>query len=99
MTGPPFRTPLLRAEGVADAQNMGAYLKHKSVNTGFPVLLCTNVTFVATPLHKKRGSRVDAESLLIAESGTLTMPNLVWDRTKSISSVIAPLASQAIVGI
>ena len=43
-------------------------------------------------------SGVDAESVPIAESGTLTIPNIVWDRTKSISAAIAPLASQTIIG-
>ena len=41
---------------------------------------------------------MDAESVPIAESGTLTIPNIVWDRTKSISAAIAPLASQTIIG-
>ena len=41
---------------------------------------------------------MDAESVRIAESGTLTMPDVVWDRTKLISAAIAPLAAQSIVG-
>ena len=41
---------------------------------------------------------MDAESVRIAESGTLTMPDVVWDRTKLISAAIAPLAAQAIIG-
>lgn len=41
---------------------------------------------------------MDAESVRIGEPGTLTMPDVLWDRTKSISAVIAPLAAQAIVG-
>jgi putative transposase len=41
---------------------------------------------------------VDAKSVRIADSGLLTMPDVVWDRTKSISAVIAPLAAQVIVG-
>lgn len=35
---------------------------------------------------------MDAESVRIAEAGTLTMPDDVWDRTKLISVAIAPLA-------
>lgn len=41
---------------------------------------------------------MDVESVRIGESGTLTMPDVVWDRVKSISVVIAPLAANAIVG-
>jgi len=41
---------------------------------------------------------VDAESVRVAESGTLAMPDVLWDRTKLISAAIAPLAAQAIVG-
>lgn len=41
---------------------------------------------------------MDAESAPVAESGTLTMPDAAWDRMKSISAVIAPLAAQAIIG-
>lgn len=41
---------------------------------------------------------MDAESVRIAESGTLTMPDVLWDRTKSISAAIAPLAAQAVIG-
>lgn len=41
---------------------------------------------------------MDAESVRIGESGTLTMPDVAWDRTKLISAAIAPLAAQAIVG-
>jgi hypothetical protein len=41
---------------------------------------------------------VDAESVRIAEAGTLTMPDDVWDRTKLISAAIAPLAAQSVVG-
>lgn len=41
---------------------------------------------------------MDAESVRIAESGTLTMPDVVWDRTKLVSAAIAPLAAQSIVG-
>ena len=41
---------------------------------------------------------MDVESVRIGESGTLTMPDVVWDRMKSISAVIAPLAANAIVG-
>lgn len=33
----------------------------------------------------------------IAESGTMTMPDVVWNRTKSASAAIAPLAAQSIV--
>lgn len=60
---------------------------HGSVNTGFFVLLCT-----------RRGSGVDAESVRIAESGTLTMPDVAWERTKLVSAAIEPLAAQSIVG-
>jgi putative transposase len=41
---------------------------------------------------------VDAESAPIREPGTLTMPDVLWDRTKSVSAVIAPLAARAVVG-
>jgi putative transposase len=41
---------------------------------------------------------VDAESTHIREPGTLTMPEALWDRTKSMSAVITPLAAQAVVG-
>lgn len=41
---------------------------------------------------------MDAKSVRIGEFGTLTMPDAVWDRTKLISAVIAPLAARAIVG-
>jgi putative transposase len=41
---------------------------------------------------------VDVEPVRVGESGTLTMPDVVWNRMKSISVVIAPLAAQAIVG-
>ena len=41
---------------------------------------------------------MDVESVPIAESGTLTMPDDVWHRTKSVSAAIAPLASQTIIG-
>ena len=41
---------------------------------------------------------MDAESVRIAESGTLTMSDVVWDRMKSISAAIAPLAAQSIAG-
>ena len=41
---------------------------------------------------------MDAEPVPIAESGTLTMSDDVWDRTRSVSAVIAPLVTQAIVG-
>jgi putative transposase len=41
---------------------------------------------------------VDSEPVRIGESGTLTMPDVVWDRTKAVSAVIAPLAAKAIVG-
>ena len=41
---------------------------------------------------------MDAESVHIAESGTLTMPDALWDRTMRVSAVIAPLAARAIVG-
>jgi len=34
----------------------------------------------------------------IGESGTLTMPEVTWDRVKAISVVIGPLAAQTIVG-
>ncbi|WP_244946780.1 Mu transposase C-terminal domain-containing protein [Cryobacterium levicorallinum] len=34
----------------------------------------------------------------IAEPGTLTMPDALWDRTMRVSAVIAPLAARAIVG-
>jgi putative transposase len=44
------------------------------------------------------GGGVDAESVRFAESGTLTMPDVLWDRTKTVSAVIAPLAARAIVG-
>ena len=45
-----------------------------SVNTGFSVLLCTNIAFLLLLLCTRRSSGVDAESVRIAESGTLTMP-------------------------
>jgi len=41
---------------------------------------------------------VDVESVHIAEPGTLTMSDALWDRTKRVSAVIAPLAARAIVG-
>lgn len=41
---------------------------------------------------------MDAESTHIRESGTLTMPDVLWARTKSVSAVIAPLAGHAVVG-
>ncbi|AOT04294.1 DDE-type integrase/transposase/recombinase [Arthrobacter sp. U41] len=41
---------------------------------------------------------MDAESTHIREPGTLTMPDALWDRTKSISAVITPLAAHAVVG-
>ena len=41
---------------------------------------------------------MDAESVRIAESGTLTMSDVVWDRMKLISAAIAPLATQSIAG-
>lgn len=41
---------------------------------------------------------MDTESVRIGESGILTMPGVAWDRTKSISAAIAPLAAHAIVG-
>lgn len=41
---------------------------------------------------------MDAESVRIAESGTMTMPDVMWNRTKSVSAAIAPLAAQSIVG-
>lgn len=41
---------------------------------------------------------MDAESTHIREPGTLTMPEALWDRTKSMSAVITPLAAQAVVG-
>lgn len=53
---------------------------------------------LTTPLHTKGGSGVDAESTHIREPGTLTMPDALWDRTKSISAVITPLATRAVVG-
>ena len=39
-----------------------------------------------------------AESARIAEPGALTMPDSLWDRTKKVSAVIAPLAGSGIVG-
>lgn len=41
---------------------------------------------------------MDAESTHIREPGTLTMPDALWDLTKSISAVITPLATRAVVG-
>lgn len=41
---------------------------------------------------------MDPEPLRIGESGTLTMPDVVWERTKAVSAVIAPLAAKAVVG-
>ena len=41
---------------------------------------------------------MDAESVRFAESGTLTMPDVLWDRTMRVSAVIAPLAARAVVG-
>ncbi|TDW30099.1 Mu transposase C-terminal domain-containing protein [Cryobacterium psychrophilum] len=41
---------------------------------------------------------MDAESVRFSESGTLTMPAALWDRTMRVSAVIAPLAARAIVG-
>ncbi|UYY80614.1 DDE-type integrase/transposase/recombinase [Arthrobacter sp. YA7-1] len=41
---------------------------------------------------------MDSEPVRIGESGTLTMPDVVWDRTKIVSAVIAPLAAKAVVG-
>jgi putative transposase len=41
---------------------------------------------------------VDAESAHVRESGTLTMPDVLWARTKSVSAAIAPLAGRAVVG-
>lgn len=41
---------------------------------------------------------MDANSLPIDEAGTLTMSDVGWDRTKSISAVIVPLSAQAVVG-
>ena len=41
---------------------------------------------------------MDAKAGDIREFGTLTMPEVVWDRAKSISAVIAPLAAQVIAG-
>lgn len=41
---------------------------------------------------------MDAKSVPIREPGTLTMPDALWDRTKSISAVITPLATRAVVG-
>lgn len=41
---------------------------------------------------------MDAESTHIREPGTLTMPDALWGRTKSISAVITPLATHAVVG-
>ncbi len=41
---------------------------------------------------------MDAESTHIREPGTLTMPDALWDRTKSVSAVITPLAAHAVVG-
>ncbi|MBD7993919.1 transposase [Arthrobacter sp. Sa2CUA1] len=38
------------------------------------------------------------ESAHVREPGTLTMPDALWDRTKSTSVVITPLAAQAVVG-
>lgn len=41
---------------------------------------------------------MDEESVRIGEPGTLTMPDALWDRTKSMSAVIAPLAAHAVIG-
>jgi putative transposase len=41
---------------------------------------------------------VDSEPVRIGESGTLTMPDVVWERTKVVSALIAPLAAKAVVG-
>ncbi|MEC5148816.1 methenyltetrahydromethanopterin cyclohydrolase [Cryobacterium psychrotolerans] len=41
---------------------------------------------------------MDAESVGLVESGTFTMSDVVWDRTKLTSAAIAPLAAQPIVG-
>ena len=41
---------------------------------------------------------METESVRISEPGTLTMPDVAWDRTKQISAVIAPLAARALVG-
>ncbi|MBE0009653.1 MULTISPECIES: Mu transposase C-terminal domain-containing protein [Micrococcaceae] len=41
---------------------------------------------------------MDAESAPIREPGTLTMPDVLWDRTKSVSAVIGPLAARTVVG-
>ncbi|CAM3139071.1 Transposon Tn7 transposition protein TnsB [Arthrobacter ulcerisalmonis] len=41
---------------------------------------------------------MDAESTHIREPGTLTMSDALWGRTKSISAVITPLATHAVVG-
>lgn len=41
---------------------------------------------------------MDAELAPIREPGTLTMPDELWDRTKSVSAVIGPLAARTVVG-
>lgn len=41
---------------------------------------------------------MDEESLPIGEPGTLTMPEVLWERAKLISAVITPLADRVIVG-
>lgn len=41
---------------------------------------------------------MDVEPERVGESGTLTMPDVVWDRTKSVSAVIGPLAARTIIG-
>lgn len=41
---------------------------------------------------------MDAESAPIREPGTLTMPDELWDRTKSVSAVIGSLAARTVVG-
>ncbi|WP_186760126.1 Mu transposase C-terminal domain-containing protein [Arthrobacter alpinus] len=41
---------------------------------------------------------MDADFTHIGELGTLTMPEALWDRAKTISAVIAPLSMQVVVG-
>ncbi len=54
---------------------------------------------LTTPLHNQKGDGVDAKSVRCAEPGTLMiMPDVLWDRTKRVSVIIAPLSARAIVG-
>jgi putative transposase len=41
---------------------------------------------------------VDAKWVCFAESGPLTMTDVLWERTKMILAVIAPMAARVIVG-